>query len=250
MTQAEGLRLEAVSKHFGGIRALTGVSLSVAYGETLGIVGENGAGKSTLMKIIAGVMPPDQRDHQPGRDDGSFPEPGRLGPPGDRDGVPGPRPVRQPRRRVQHVPRVGDRPVAGAGGAAEPRPDAPRHGGGARPAGIKLRSLDIPVGQLSGGQRQAIAVGRAVMRDPKVVIFDEPTAALAVNQREQVVQLIHRLRARGTRSSSSRMSCPTSCRCLIASPPAAWHGRGGVHGGRRGQRARSRRRDARRARRA
>ena len=65
--------------------------------------------------------------------------------------------------------------------------------------GIKLRSLDIPVGQLSGGQRQAIAVGRAVMRDPKVVIFDEPTAALAVNQREQVVQLIHRLRDAGAR---------------------------------------------------
>src|SRR5438876_3957736 len=59
MTQAEGLRLEAISKHFGGIRALTGVSLSVSYGETLGIVGENGAGKSTLMKLIAGNMPPD-----------------------------------------------------------------------------------------------------------------------------------------------------------------------------------------------
>jgi D-xylose transport system ATP-binding protein len=63
--------------------------------------------------------------------------------------------------------------------------------------GIRLRSLDIPVGQLSGGQRQAIAVCRAIMREPQIVIFDEPTAALAVNQREQVLQTIRRLRDRG-----------------------------------------------------
>jgi D-xylose transport system ATP-binding protein len=197
MTQAEGLRLEAVSKHFGGIRALTGVSLAVAYGETLGIVGENGAGKSTLMKIIAGVMPP---DHGTISLDGTtvhFRSPADSA----RLGI---AMVYQDLALCDNLDAVSNM-FLGSEIVRWRVPGARRSRGQMRRAteevldrlGIKLRSLDIPVGQLSGGQRQAIAVGRAVMRDPKVVIFDEPTAALAVNQREQVVQLIHRLRAAG-----------------------------------------------------
>jgi D-xylose transport system ATP-binding protein len=197
MTQAAGLRLEAVSKHFGGIRALTGVSLSVAYGETLGIVGENGAGKSTLMKIIAGVMPP---DHGTISLDGTtvhFRSPADSA----RLGI---AMVYQDLALCDNLDAVANM-FLGSEIVRWRVPGARRSRGQMRHAteevldrlGIKLRSLDIPVGQLSGGQRQAIAVGRAVMRDPKVVIFDEPTAALAVNQREQVVQLIHRLRAAG-----------------------------------------------------
>jgi D-xylose transport system ATP-binding protein len=197
MTQTEGLRLEAVSKHFGGIRALTGVSLAVAYGETLGIVGENGAGKSTLMKIIAGVMPP---DHGTISLDGTtvhFRSPADSA----RLGI---AMVYQDLALCDNLDAVANM-FLGSEIVRWRVPGARRSRGQMRRAteevldrlGIKLRSLDIPVGQLSGGQRQAIAVGRAVMRDPKVVIFDEPTAALAVNQREQVVQLIRRLRAAG-----------------------------------------------------
>jgi D-xylose transport system ATP-binding protein len=197
MTQTEGLRLEAVSKHFGGIRALTGVSLAVAYGETLGIVGENGAGKSTLMKIIAGVMPP---DHGTISLDGTtvhFRSPADSA----RLGI---AMVYQDLALCDNLDAVANM-FLGSEIVPWRVPGARRSRGQMRRAteevldrlGIKLRSLDIPVGQLSGGQRQAIAVGRAVMRDPKVVIFDEPTAALAVNQREQVVQLIRRLRAAG-----------------------------------------------------
>jgi D-xylose transport system ATP-binding protein len=197
MTQAEGLRLEAVTKHFGGIRALTGVSLSVSYGETLGIVGENGAGKSTLMKIIAGVMPPDRGTISLDGAAVHFRSPADSA----RLGI---AMVYQDLALCDNLDAVANM-YLGSEIVRWRVPGARRSRGEMRRGteevldrlGIKLRSLDIPVGQLSGGQRQAIAVGRAVMRDPKVVIFDEPTAALAVNQREQVVQLIHRLREQG-----------------------------------------------------
>src|SRR6266568_4700756 len=197
MMRAEGLRLEAISKHFGGIHALTGVSLSVSYGEVLGIVGENGAGKSTLMKIVAGVMPPDS---------GAISLDGttvHFRSPADAAHL-GIAMVYQDLVLCDNLDAVANM-FLGSEIVRWRVPGARRSRGQMRRAteqvldrlGIRLRSLDIPVGQLSGGQRQAIAVGRAVMRDPKVVIFDEPTAALAVNQREQVVKLIRRLRGQG-----------------------------------------------------
>jgi D-xylose transport system ATP-binding protein len=197
MTQAEGLRLEAISKHFGGIHALTGVSLSVSYGEVLGIVGENGAGKSTLMKIVAGVMPPGSGAISLDGTTVHFRSPADAA----RLGI---AMVYQDLALCDNLDAVANM-FLGSEIVRWRVPGARRSRGQMRRAteevldrlGIRLRSLDIPVGQLSGGQRQAIAVGRAVMRDPKVVIFDEPTAALAVNQRGQVVQLIHRLREQG-----------------------------------------------------
>jgi len=197
MTQAEGLRLEAISRHFGGIHALTGVSLSVSYGEVLGIVGENGAGKSTLMKIVAGVMPPGSGAISLDGTTVHFRSPADAA----RLGI---AMVYQDLALCDNLDAVANM-FLGSEIVRWRVPGARRSRGQMRRAteqvldrlGIRLRSLDIPVGQLSGGQRQAIAVGRAVMRDPKVVIFDEPTAALAVNQREQVVQLIHRLRDQG-----------------------------------------------------
>jgi D-xylose transport system ATP-binding protein len=194
---AEGLALRGVTKHFGGIKALTGVSLEVAYGEVLGVVGENGAGKSTLMKIIAGVMPPD---------DGQITLDGtevRFRAPADaaRHGI---AMVYQDLALCDNLDAI-DNMFLGSEMVPFKWPGARRRRGEMRRQtesvlaglGIRLRSLEIPVGQLSGGQRQAIAVGRAIRRDPKVVIFDEPTAALAVNQREQVVNLIRRLGDQG-----------------------------------------------------
>jgi D-xylose transport system ATP-binding protein len=193
MTQAEGLRLEAISKHFGGIHALTGVSLSASYGEVLGIIGENGAGKSTLMKIVAGVMPPGSGAISLDGTTVHFRSPADAA----RLGI---AMVYQDLALCDNLDAVANM-FLGSEIVRWRVPGARRSRGQMRRAteevldrlGIRLRSLDIPVGQLSGGQRQAIAV----MRDPKVVIFDEPTAALAVNQRGQVVQLIHRLRDQG-----------------------------------------------------
>src|SRR6266542_3715363 len=172
MTQAEGLRLEGISKHFGGIRALTGVSLSVSYGEVLGIVGENGAGKSTLMKIVAGVMPPDS---------GAISLDGttvHFRSPADAAHL-GIAMVYQDLALCDNLDAVANM-FLGSEIVRWRVPGARRSRGQMRRAteevldrlGIRLRSLDIPVGQLSGGQRQAIAVGR-------------------------VVQLIHRLRGQG-----------------------------------------------------
>ncbi len=195
--ETDALRLDGVYKSFGGVRALTDVNLRVANGEVLGVIGENGAGKSTLMKIIAGVMPPDKGTISL---DGT---PVHFGNPGDaaRHGV---AMVYQDLALCDNLDAVSNL-FLGAEIVGHRWPGARRRRGAMRRStedllerlGIKLRSLDLPVGQLSGGQRQAIAVSRAIMRDPKVVIFDEPTAALAVNQRDEVLRAIERLRSEG-----------------------------------------------------
>ncbi len=194
--QTDGLSLRSVSKHFGGVHALNRVDLSVSYGEVLGVVGENGAGKSTLMKIIAGVMPPDDGTISVDGNVVHFRSPASAA----RVGI---AMVYQDLALCDNLDAVanmflGNEIVRWNFPGARRRRGQMRHETERVLAGlgIRLRSLELPVGQLSGGQRQAIAVARAVMRDPKVVIFDEPTAALAVNQRGQVVELIRRLRAR------------------------------------------------------
>ncbi len=195
--ETDALRLDGVCKSFGGVQALTNVNLRVSKGEVLGVIGENGAGKSTLMKIIAGVMPPDKGTISL---DGSVVH---FGSPADaaRHGV---AMVYQDLALCDNLDAVSNL-FLGAEIVGRRWPGARRRRGAMRRSteellerlGIKLRSLDLPVGQLSGGQRQAIAVSRAIMRDPKVVIFDEPTAALAVNQRDEVLRAIARLRSEG-----------------------------------------------------
>jgi D-xylose transport system ATP-binding protein len=195
--QKDGLTLQGVSKHFGGVHALDGVDLSVAYGEVVGVVGENGAGKSTLMKIIAGVMPPDKGTISLDGTAVHFRSPADAA----RLGI---AMVYQDLALCDNLDAVANM-FLGSEMVRWPVPGARRQRGEMRREtekvlaglGIRLRSLELPVGQLSGGQRQAIAVGRAIRLDPKVVIFDEPTAALAINQREQVVELIRRLGDKG-----------------------------------------------------
>ena len=192
------LELAGVSKRFGGVHALTDVSLSVRPGEVVALVGDNGAGKSTLIKIISGIIPADAGEI---RRDG---EPVRITTPRDARSH-GIQTVYQDLALCDNLDTVqnlflgrelADPVLAGA------RLRRPVMEGLARKAlsglGVTtLRDLSLPVGSLSGGQRQSIAICRSVLWDPAVVLLDEPTAALGVAQRAQVLELIRRLREQG-----------------------------------------------------
>ncbi len=191
------LELEAISRSFGGLVALEGVSLSVYPGEVLCLLGDNGAGKSTLIKILSGV-------HQP--DSGII----RV------DGAPvrftSPRAARThgiavvyqdlaliPLMSVTRNFFLGSEPTIGRGLLR--RFDLRRARQIARDElakiGITVRDPDQPVGTLSGGERQAVAIARAVYFGARLLILDEPTSALGVRQAETVLRYIAQARASG-----------------------------------------------------
>src|SRR4051794_17440750 len=193
------LALEGVSKRFGAVQALDGVDLEVHAGEVVALVGDNGAGKSTLVKVISGIYSPD---------DGSFffdGEPESISGPQAATAL-GIATVYQDLALCDNLDVVANL-FLGRGEIAS------------APAGL-LRQMDeidmehrthellenfavtIPsvrteVGTLSGGLRQQVAVARSLLGEPKVVLLDEPTAALGVAQTAQVLTLIKRLRERG-----------------------------------------------------
>lgn len=197
MNKQELLRLEGIEKSFGPIRALQNVSLVLYRGEVLGLVGDNGAGKSTLVKVISGAVMPDK---------GKIFFEGRqvhLKSPKDSRAL-GIEMVyqdlslcesltvaqnlflgREPTKRVLGIPFL----------------DKPRLENQTRRIlsnlNIHIPSIRAQVKYLSGGQRQSIAIGRAVTFEPKILILDEPTASLAVAEVEKVLRLVKDLRARG-----------------------------------------------------
>jgi len=189
--------LRSIRKSFGTIDALRGVDLDLAPGEILGLVGDNAAGKSTLSKIMSGAEVPDSGEI---RIDGELV---RFRSPADAQqkhiemayqdlslcdtiDVAGNLYLgREPRRRLLGVPFL-DRKKMHADAA-----------NALRDLEIKVSSTRLPVANLSGGQRQSIAIGRAVTFDPRVLILDEPTSALAVAEVEAVLRLIKRVAARG-----------------------------------------------------
>ncbi len=197
MTDAALLQLNGIAKSFGPITALQGVDLRLDRGEVLGLVGDNGAGKSTLMKVISGAYVPDRGDYLL---EGA---PVRFRSPRDArrervemvyqdlslcDSVDVAKNIflgREPVRRIAGLPFIDHRRLH-----AEARKILDR-------LHIKVASTRIPVKNLSGGQRQAIAIGRSVSFDPKLLILDEPTAALAVKEVGEVLDLIRRLRDQG-----------------------------------------------------
>ena len=187
------LSLQGVSKRFGAVQALKDIDFDVNPGEVVALVGDNGAGKSTLVKTIAGVYTPDAGEHRPSTGSQRR-SPPRRGPASrHRHRLPGPRAVRQPRRRGQPLP--GPRAHRGRGSRRG------RHGEGVlallRQLRAKIPSVRIPVASLSGGQRQTVAIARSLLGDPKVVMLDEPTAALGVAQTAEVLNLMERLRENG-----------------------------------------------------
>ena len=193
------LQLRGVHKRFGGVTALRGVDLDVYAGEVVALVGDNGAGKSTLIKTISGALHADE-----GRFfiDG---EPVSLGTPHDAAEL-GIATVYQDLALCQNLDVVSNL-FLGAERAERPFVGLLRRLDDAqmnRIAREKLSSLsatvpalDRPVAGLSGGQRQAVAVARALLFGSRLVVLDEPTAALGVQQTAQVLQLVRRLAEQG-----------------------------------------------------
>jgi D-xylose transport system ATP-binding protein len=187
------LSLAGVSQWFGAVQALSGVSLQVAAGEVVALVGDNGAGKSTLVKIISGVYQPDE---------GEITVQGRTVAPS------GPKAAQalgistvfqdlalcdnldvvanlflgQERRNLRLLDEV------------TMEKEAWRL---LRSLGAKIPSVRIPIASLSGGQRQTVAIARSLVGSPRVVMLDEPTAALGVAQTAEVLNLVERLRDQG-----------------------------------------------------
>ncbi len=193
------LQLLGVSKAFGAVQALQDVDFEVYAGEVVGLVGDNGAGKSTLIKIIAGAYTADTGE--------IFVEGNKvsINSPHDATRV-GIETVYQDLALCDNLDVVANlflgredrttiipflvRPLSDLEMEERTREVL-------KQLDVKLPSLRLPVAALSGGQRQSIAVAKTILRNPKVVLLDEPTAALGVAQTRQVLALIRRLRAQG-----------------------------------------------------
>ncbi|MFJ9821946.1 ATP-binding cassette domain-containing protein [Streptomyces sp. NPDC101151] len=191
------VQLADVSKHYGTVRALEGVSLEVNRGEITCVLGDNGAGKSTLIKIIAGLH----------RHDG-----GTLSIEGEETTLASPREaldrgiatVYQDLAVVPLMPVwrnffLGSEPRKGKGPFKRLDIDFMRETTRAEllRMGIALRDVDQPIGTLSGGERQCVAIARAVHFGAKVLILDEPTAALGVKQSGVVLTYVAAARDEG-----------------------------------------------------
>ncbi|MCL7429704.1 ATP-binding cassette domain-containing protein [Streptomyces sp. YS415] len=191
------VELADVSKHYGTIRALQGVSLEVHAGEITCVLGDNGAGKSTLIKIISGLH---QHDGGALRIDG---EETKLSSP--REALDrGIATVYQDLAVVPLMPVwrnffLGSEPRKGVGPFKRMDVDHMRRTTHAelRNMGIDLRDVDQPIGTLSGGERQCVAIARAVHFGAKVLVLDEPTAALGVKQSGVVLKLVAAARDEG-----------------------------------------------------
>jgi D-xylose transport system ATP-binding protein len=193
------LEVRGIAKRFGRVQALNGVDFHVDAASVVALLGDNGAGKSTLVKTIAGVHPPDA---------------GEIWFDGRRVSIPSPRAASElgietvyqdlalcdnlnvvqnlflgRERRAPNVP-VLDRFLDRRRMRREAEEVVAR-------LGTRLPSLSNQIGALSGGQRQAVAVARAVIWGSRLVMLDEPTAALGVQQTANVHKLIERLREKG-----------------------------------------------------
>ncbi len=193
-TEQPRLLMRGINKSFGAVRALTNVDFEVYDGEVVGLVGDNGAGKSTLIKTIAGVGP---------ADDGEVfvaGEPVKITSPqiASRLGI---ETVYQDLALCDNLDVVSNLFL----GREHHTPfgvlseiEMERQGLNVlRTLDVKIPSIRATVAALSGGQRQSIAVAKTILRNAKLILLDEPTAALGVAQTKQVLNLILRLREQG-----------------------------------------------------
>lgn len=187
------LSLRGVTQAFGAVRALVDVDLDVHEREVVAVVGENGAGKTTLVRVMAGDLVPDAGEVVVGGDEVALTSPGVARHLGiatvyqdlalcqDLDVVENIFLGREPRRglALDEVAMEAEAQRLLALLAA------------------RVPSVRVPLAQLSGGQRQAVAIARALLGEPRVLVLDEPTASLGITQTAEVLSLIERIRDRG-----------------------------------------------------
>jgi D-xylose transport system ATP-binding protein len=195
VTDTPLLELRGVTKSFGSVQALTDVDFEVRHGEVMALVGDNGAGKSTLIKCVAGIHPMDE---------------GEILYEGEPVAIHGPKDAAKLGIEVvyQDLALCDNLDVVQnmyLGREAHDRFQVLKESPMEAKTRETLKSLRVTtinsirqaVATLSGGQRQSVAVARAVMWNSRLVILDEPTAALGVAQTEQVLALVNRLAEQG-----------------------------------------------------
>lgn len=191
------LSLRGVSKSFGGVRALSDVSIDLVPGEVVALVGDNGAGKSTLVKVMSGVLRPDRGDYFfEGREV-------RVSGPADVAAL-GVQTVYQDLALCNNLDAVQNlflgRELTGpwwTGFRVRRAECESRAKAVLKRMRLDSIALDRNVGAMSGGQRQNIAIARSILWEPKVVLLDEPTAALSHAAAEQVGRLVRELASHG-----------------------------------------------------
>ncbi|CAI9386936.1 Fructose import ATP-binding protein FrcA [Microbacterium sp. T2.11-28] len=187
------LTMRGVGKRFGAVRALTDVDFWVNEGEVVALIGDNGAGKSTLVKVLAGVHAPDAGTIE---FEGEAVE---IASPADAQEL-GIATVFQDLALCDNLDVVANLWLGREltiDGALDEVGMEQRTWTLLRELAAKIPSVRTPVAALSGGQRQTVAIARSLIGQPRVVILDEPTAALGVAQTAEVLNLIERLRERG-----------------------------------------------------
>jgi D-xylose transport system ATP-binding protein len=194
MSDTPLLQLQGITKTFGSVQALTDVDFEVRAGEVMALVGDNGAGKTTLVKCVAGTHAADS---------------GRIVFEGQEVHVHGPKTaaklgievVYQDLALCDNLDVVQNMYLGREISRAQILSEAPMEQHTAETlkslAVTTIKSIRQSVATLSGGQRQSVAVARAVMWNSKLVVLDEPTAALGVAQTEQVLALVRRLGSQG-----------------------------------------------------
>jgi ABC-type sugar transport system ATPase subunit len=199
-TAATVLEIQNVTKRFGPVVALRDVSLDLRAGEVLGLVGDNGAGKSTLVNIISGNLRPDEGRIIVDGKERKFTSPADARAAG----------LETVFQNLALVPTLNivdnvylrrELYMGGTVGRAlrlmNKRAMRRETTKGFERLGVTLPPLKSKVGALSGGQRQAVAIGRAVLWGSHIVMMDEPAAALGVKQTELVLSLVERLKEHG-----------------------------------------------------
>ena len=186
------LSLRGITKTFGAVAALTGIDLDVHAGEVVAVVGDNGAGKSTLVKVLSGVHPPTAGTIEFASRPVTISSPAAARELGIAT-------VFQDLALCENLDVVENLFLG-----QELRPSRldrvsmeVRSWELLRQLSAKIPTVRIPIASLSGGQRQTVAIARSLLGDPKVIVLDEPTAALGVAQTAEVLNLVERLRENG-----------------------------------------------------